>query len=185
MLFIGLGNPGPEYAATRHNIGFMVMDALAEMHNESFKPGRYADVAELRYKGRQLTLIKPTTFMNLSGKAVRYWLNEKKLEINQSITVVDDLALPFGRLRLRIKGSDAGHNGLKDIQKVLNTATYPRLRMGIGDDFAKGQQVDYVLGKFNAEEESELPAFVEAACQCLLDAATQGLERSMGTHNKK
>lgn len=123
--------------------------------------------------------------MNLSGKAVRYWLKERKLEINQSITVVDDLALPFGRLRLRLKGSDAGHNGLKDIQKILNTATYPRLRMGIGDDFAKGQQVDYVLGKFNAEEESELPAFVKAACQCLLDSATLGLERSMGMHNKK
>jgi PTH1 family peptidyl-tRNA hydrolase len=123
--------------------------------------------------------------MNLSGKAVRYWLNDKKLDIQQSITVVDDLALPFGRLRLRLKGSDAGHNGLKDIQKILNTAAYPRLRMGIGDDFAKGQQVDYVLGKFTSEEEAALPTFVKAACECLLDAATLGLERSMGMHNKK
>ncbi len=183
MLFVGLGNPGYEYENTRHNIGFMVMDALAKAHKGTFHAGRYADVCEIRYKGRSITLIKPTTFMNLSGKALRYWLTECKVQIEETITVVDDLALPYGKLRLRQKGSDAGHNGLKDIQKVLGTAAYPRLRMGIGNDFSKGKQVDFVLGEFNAEEQETLEDFIQKASKALLDAATMGIQRSMNVNN--
>ncbi len=158
-LLVGLGNVGPEYDATRHNIGFDVADAFVIKHGGSFRVDRHAFVAEVRWKGRTAVVIKPTTFMNLSGKAFRYWMDAAKIPVENTLTVVDDLALPLGTLRLRAGGSAAGHNGLRNIEAVLQTQQYPRLRFGIGADFPKGRQVDFVLGRWKP---SELPTVQES-----------------------
>ena len=156
-LIVGLGNIGAEYADTRHNIGFNVLDALAGASNIAFTTDRYGAVAELRHKGRTLVLLKPSTYMNLSGKAVRYWLDREKIERENLLVVVDDIALPFGTLRMRTRGSAGGHNGLKSICELLGTEDYARIRFGIGGDFARGQQVDYVLGQWTEEGRRLLP----------------------------
>ncbi|MEA5045556.1 MAG: aminoacyl-tRNA hydrolase, partial [Petrimonas sp.] len=150
-LIVGLGNVGPDYENTRHNVGFMVLDAFAKASNIVFQDKRYGFVAETRLKNKSLVLLKPSTFMNLSGNAVRYWLQKEKIEDENLLVVVDDLALPFGTLRLKSKGSDAGHNGLKHIQQTIGTQQYARLRFGIGNDFVRGAQVDYVLDEFSDE----------------------------------
>ena len=151
-LIVGLGNPGAEYDQTRHNTGFMVLDAFANAVGATFDDRRYGFVAETSLKGRKLFLLKPTTYMNLSGNAVRYWVNKLKLPLENVIVICDDLNLPFGTLRMRKKGSDGGHNGLKNIQELLETQEYPRIRIGIGNDFQKGRQVDFVIGPMSAEE---------------------------------
>ncbi len=162
-LIAGLGNIGDEYADTRHNIGFNVLDALARLSGVSFQSGRYADMARMKVKNKTLVLIKPSTYMNLSGKAVRYWLETEKIPIENLLVVVDDIALPQGQLRMRMKGGDGGHNGLTSIIETLETEEFARLRVGIGNDFAKGYQTEYVLGKWtSAEEEIMIPKLLEA-----------------------
>jgi len=182
-LFVGLGNIGPEYADTRHNVGFMVVDQMAKQAEVRFESGRYAFKAELKHKGRQIHLIKPTTYMNLSGKAVNYWMKELKIPAQNIVVVVDELALPFGKLRMRAKGSAAGHNGLKDIEARLGGNAYPRLRFGIGDDFPKGRQVDYVLSPFNDGEYAELGIHLERAVEMLKAFATIGINNTMSQYN--
>jgi PTH1 family peptidyl-tRNA hydrolase len=184
-LIAGLGNIGPEYELTRHNIGFLVLDQLAYKHKISFQSGRYAFHAEIKYKGRSVILIKPTTFMNLSGKAVNYWLKDLKIPGENLLVITDDLALPYGRLRLRPKGSSGGHNGLSNIQEMLQTDAYARLRFGVGSDFPKGRQVDYVLSNFSPGETAELPLFIDKAIQGIYDFCTIGIEKAMTEVNKK
>lgn len=184
FLIVGLGNIGNEYAHTRHNIGFDVVDALVRKHNGSFMTERHADYAQVNVKGKQLHVIKPTTYMNLSGKAVRYWMQQLKIDIPQLMVVVDELAIDFGKVRIRTGGSDAGHNGLKNIQELLGTQQYPRLRFGIGNNFPKGRQVEYVLGHFTADEQSKLPALVDHCVEALEAFASIGLERTMNFYNK-
>ncbi len=184
-LIVGLGNIGNEYAETRHNIGFKVLDAFAEASNTVFAPARYGDRAEVRFKGRIFVLIKPATYMNLSGKAVRYWLDKEKVENKDMMVVLDDLALPLGTLRLRARGSDGGHNGLKSIDSCLGTNDYPRLRCGIGHDFPQGHQVDYVLGEWMPEEKELLDGTLKLACEVIRSFGTQGLERTMNAYNKR
>lgn len=185
FLITGLGNIGEEYANTRHNIGFEVLDTLAAKAGASFKSGRYADVAELKHKGQTLILIKPTTYMNLSGKAVNYWLQTEKIALENSLVIVDELALPLGKLRIGPKGSDGGHNGLKHIQETLNTNQYARLRFGIGSEFSKGHQVNYVLGKWNAEEQTLLKERIPLAADAIKAFAFMGLQQCMNTYNTK
>ncbi|MDD5508247.1 MAG: aminoacyl-tRNA hydrolase [Bacteroidales bacterium] len=184
-LITGLGNIGDEYANTRHNIGFVVLDALALSFGVSFTPGRYASVASARYKGRTLVMIKPSTYVNLSGKAVKYWLNREKVPHENLLVVVDDLALPTGQLRLRAKGSDGGHNGLADIIFHLQTTEFPRLRIGIGNDFAQGYQVDYVLSRWTRQEEEILIPRVEKAVEAIRSFVTIGIDGTMGIVNPK
>lgn len=184
FLIAGLGNIGAEYELTRHNIGFLVLDQLADEHKVSFSPDRLADKAEFKFKGRSIHLIKPTTYMNLSGKAISYWLQDLKIPKENLLVVVDDLALPFGTLRLRTKGSSAGHNGLKNIEQVLNGQDYSRLRFGIGNEFSKGQQVDYVLSNFEKEEFEKMPAIIKKANEVILSFCTTGAERTMNQFNK-
>lgn len=183
-LITGLGNIGPDYQNTRHNIGFMILDALAGASNISFKSVRYGDIAHLKFKGRTLILLKPSTYVNLSGKAVNYWLQKEKIPVNKLLVVLDDLALPFGKLRLRSKGGDAGHNGLKHIQETLGTPVYSRLRFGIGNDYYPGQQVDYVLGQLNNEEKNVFDEKVELAIKMIQSFSTIGVERTMSLFNK-
>lgn len=184
-LIAGLGNIGSEYQYTRHNIGFRVLDALAKASNVVFTDRRYGEVAELKVKGKTLILLKPSTYMNLSGNAVRYWLKEEKVPIENLLVVVDDLALPFGSLRLKGKGSDAGHNGLKNIQSILGTQEYSRLRFGIGSEFAKGRQIDYVLGEFSDEEENALPERLVVADDIIKSFCLAGLQITMNQYNNK
>ena len=184
-LIVGLGNIGAEYADTRHNIGFCVLDALAEASNVSFTAGRYGSTATLRYRGRTVILLKPSTYMNLSGKAVRYWLEQENIPIENLLVISDDIALPFGELRMRKKGSAGGHNGLKNIAELLQSQQYARLRFGIGGDFPRGFQVDYVLGTWTDEEQKALPERIEVARQVVLSFGTAGLERTMNTFNNK
>ena len=184
-LIVGLGNIGAEYADTRHNIGFRVLDALAEASNVSFTAGRYGSTATLRYRGRTVILLKPSTYMNLSGKAVRYWLEQENIPIENLLVISDDIALPFGELRMRKKGSAGGHNGLKNIAELLQSQQYARLRFGIGGDFPRGFQVDYVLGTWTDEEQKALPERIEVARQVVLSFGTAGLERTMNTFNNK
>ncbi len=184
-LIAGLGNIGDEYAHTRHNIGFEILDALVKASNISFEDKRYAFKAELKFKGRILILIKPTTYMNLSGSAVRYWLQKEKISIENLLVLVDDIALPFGTLRLRSKGSDGGHNGLKSINEILGHQNYARLRFGIDNQFHKGHQVDYVLSPWDKNEISLLPSRIETACEIIKGFATLGLERTMTAYNNK
>ena len=182
-LIVGLGNPGPEYELTRHNIGFLTLDRLVEQQGCTFGPDRSAEVANFKHKGRSMHLIKPTTYMNLSGKAVNYWLQSLKIAKEHLLVVVDDIALPFGTLRLRGKGSSAGHNGLKNIEDLTGGQNYARLRMGVGNDFARGQQVDYVLSPFPREELDALPALMDRAGEMVLSFTTQGIARTMSQFN--
>ena len=184
-LIAGLGNIGSEYAETRHNIGFKVLDALAAASNAVFRTERYGDVAEMRFKGRTFLLLKPSTYMNNSGNAVRYWLRKEKVEPAELLVVLDDLALPLGTIRMRAKGNDGGHNGLKSIDACIGTNAYPRLRCGIGHDFRQGQQVDYVLGEWLPEEKETLRSVIGMASEAVLSFGTQGVERSMNLFNKK
>ena len=184
-LIAGLGNIGAEYAETRHNVGFAVLDALAGASNAVFAPSRYGAVAEVKVKGRTLVLLKPATYMNLSGKAVSYWLQKERVPLENLFVVVDDIALPFGAIRIRARGSDGGHNGLKSINAVLGTTDYGRLRFGIGGDFPKGFQSDYVLGEWTPEEKAELPQRLAAAGDAVKSFAAVGLERTMNLYNKK
>lgn len=184
FLIAGLGNIGAEYAHTRHNIGFDILDVLAAKHQVSFAPSRYADYAMINLKGKQLHLIKPTTYMNLSGKAVRYWLQELKLTPNELLVLVDDLAIDFGKVRIRANGSDAGHNGLKSINELLQTQQYPRLRFGLGNQFPKGRQVEFVLGKWSDEEAKQLPQLINHCTDAIEAFAQIGLERTMNFFNK-
>ena len=184
-LIAGLGNIGSEYAETRHNIGFKVLDALAAASNAVFRTERYGDVAEMRFKGRTFLLLKPSTYMNNSGNAVRYWLRKEKVEPAELLVVLDDLALPLGTIRMRAKGNDGGHNGLKSIDACIGTNAYPRLRCGIGHDFRQGQQVDYVLGEWLPEEKETLRSVIGMASEAVLPSGTQGVERTMNLFNKK
>lgn len=184
-LIVGLGNIGAEYAETRHNIGFKVLDAMVEASNTVFTSDRYASRAEVKFKGRTLVLIKPATYMNLSGKAVRYWLDKEKVEQENMLVILDDLALPLGTLRLRAKGSDGGHNGLKNIDALLGNNNYARLRCGIGSNFPQGYQVDYVLGQWLPEEKKQLSDVIELAGEIVRSFATQGVERTMNAYNKR
>jgi PTH1 family peptidyl-tRNA hydrolase len=184
-LITGLGNIGSEYANTRHNIGFDILDSLAGESNISFKDKRYGFVVEMKYRARSYWLLKPSTYVNLSGNAVRYWLKKLKLPVENLMVVVDDLALPFGTLRLRSKGGDAGHNGLAHINTILGTSGYARLRFGIGDDFHQGQQVNYVLGDWTDEQKKLLPERIELAGEIIKSFGVIGLERTMNAYNNK
>lgn len=184
-LIVGLGNIGDEYRDTRHNIGFRVLDALATASNTSFQTQRYGDVATMRLKNKVLTLLKPSTFMNLSGNAVRYWKDQLKIENDHILIVVDDIALPFGAIRLKPSGSDAGHNGLKNIAQMLGTTAYPRLRFGVGNDFPRGCQVDYVLGHFSEEQEKALPERVDVAVDAIKAFCLAGINNAMCNFNNK
>lgn len=179
FLIVGLGNPGREYAHTRHNIGFDVVSAFVIKHNGFFQSSRLADVAEIRWKGRIFICIKPTTFMNLSGRAFKYWLDKEKISVENSLTIVDDLALPIEKLRLRKSGSDAGHNGLKDIQNILGTDAYPKLRFGIGNIFPKGMQVEFVLSQWRKEEVPIIQQKIEKSIEAIESFATIGIDKTM------
>ncbi|MFK8101538.1 MAG: aminoacyl-tRNA hydrolase [Saprospiraceae bacterium] len=185
FLIVGLGNMGAEYDQTRHNIGFEVLDQLAADAGVSFKNDTLGDLAEFKHKGRTIILLKPSTFMNRSGKALRYWMQKKKIQNDNFLIVVDDLNLPFGSLRLRAKGSDGGHNGLKDINQVLGHNKYPRIRFGIGDSFSKGRQVDFVLGKWSTEEMEKLSPLLKEAGEMIKSFATIGVTFTMNQFNKK
>ena len=184
-LIAGLGNIGPEYKNTRHNVGFKILDALSEASNIVFEDKRYGFVSEYRYKGRIFILLKPSTYVNLSGKAVSYWLKKENIALENLLVCVDDLALPFGSIRLRAKGSDGGHNGLKNITEVLATSDYARIRFGIGDNFHKGFQVDYVLSEWTKEEEKLLPEKLETCVEIIKSFGTIGLDNTMNLYNKR
>ncbi len=184
-LIVGLGNIGPEYQDTRHNIGFTVLDALAKASNAFFTDNRYGATCEVKVKGHTLILLKPSTFMNLSGMAVRYWMNKEKIELENMLIVVDDLALPFGTLRLKPQGSHAGHNGLRNIQDILGHSNYCRLRFGIGNNFPKGQQINYVLGKWTEEENQQLPLRVDLAVEMIKSFCLAGIQTTMNQYNNK
>jgi PTH1 family peptidyl-tRNA hydrolase len=183
-LIAGLGNIGPEYKNTRHNAGFMILDALAGGSGTPFTTRRYGDIAEFRFKGRILTLLKPSTYMNLSGNSVRYWLNKTDTGISNLLVVTDDLALPFGQIRLRKKGSDGGHNGLKNINEVLGNNEYPRLRFGIGGSGPAGNQVNYVLGEWTREELDDLADRLKTAAEAIKYYVINGIDQAMTIYNK-
>ena len=183
FLIVGLGNVGAEYNHTRHNIGFDVLDAFVLKNNGQYKLDRLAYMAEVKWKGRIFICIKPTTYMNLSGKAFKYWLDKEKIEIENTLTIVDDLALPINKIRLRASGSDAGHNGLRDIQLTLGTDKYPKLRFGIGNNFPKGMQVEFVLGKWFPEERPIIIKKIEKSTEIIEQFATIGIEKAMNFTN--
>lgn len=185
FLIVGLGNTGSEYEGTRHNIGFDILNRLAEAEKVTFASNRLADVAYLKLKGRSIVLIKPTTYMNLSGKAVNYWLQLEKIERSNMLVLVDELALPLGKIRIGPKGSDGGHNGLKNIQEVLGTNEYVRLRFGISNAFSKGKQVDFVLGKWTEEEKPLVKERIDIAVEAIKSFTFIGLERTMNIFNTK
>lgn len=185
FLIVGLGNIGSEYAHTRHNIGFDTLDAFAQASNAVFTDKRYGAIAEVKLKGHQLILLKPSTYMNLSGNAVRYWMQQEKIPVEQILVIVDDLALPFGSLRLKPKGSDAGHNGLKNIQQLIGTQSYPRLRFGIGNDFPQGGQIDYVLGKIPEDQQQLKKERIEVACEMIKSFCLAGIQITMNQFNNK
>lgn len=184
-LIIGLGNIGAEYTNTRHNIGFLMADAFARSIGVSFGSDRLASVGSGTFKGRQVVIIKPTTYMNLSGKAVGYWMQKEKVQPEQILVLVDDLAIPFGTIRLKQKGSHGGHNGHKSIEECLGNNNYPRLRFGIGDNFHKGKQVDHVLGEWSSEEQVALPERLDIAVEAIKSFIFAGVEKSMGLFNNK
>ena len=184
-LVVGLGNIGAEYADTRHNIGFRVLDALAEASNISFMAGRYGSTATLRHKGRQILLLKPSTYMNLSGKAVRYWMEQERIPRENLLVISDDIALPFGTFRMRKNGSEGGHNGLRNITEMLGDNQYSRLRFGVGGDFPRGHQVDYVLGDFSDEENKLMPERLKLFGDAVLSFVSIGVDRTMNTYNGK
>lgn len=185
FLIVGLGNIGPKYHNTRHNIGFRILDFLAETEGLDFETEKLGDKTLYKFKGRSFILLKPSTFMNLSGKAVRYWLEKEKIPLENLLVITDDLNLSFGTLRLKTKGSDGGHNGLKDIQAQLNTAKYSRLRFGIGGNFAKGRQVDYVLDHWSEEEENAMPDRIKTAAEAIKSFGTAGVNNTMNAFNGK
>ena len=185
ILVVGLGNIGPEYVGTRHNLGFMAADRLAEIHDASFSSCRYGDMAKFRIKNCAIYLLKPSTFMNLSGVAVRFWMNKEKIELQNLLVIVDDLALPFGTIRMRAGGSDAGHNGLKNIADQLGTNRYSRLRFGIGSEFGTGHQVDFVLGAFPPEERVKLPERLDMVADAVKAFALSGINFAMTHYNNK
>jgi len=182
-LIVGLGNIGPEYELTRHNIGFLILDRMADAAGVKFTQDRLAFAAEVKHKGRTLVLVKPTTYMNLSGKAVNYWLQQQKIPKEQLLVLTDDIALPFGKIRLKPRGSAGGHNGLKNIEATLGTNEYARLRFGVGDNFHKGGQVDYVLSPFTKTEFDEIVPFMDKSIEAVESFATVGLERTMNFFN--
>ena len=184
-LIVGLGNIGVEYANTRHNMGFMVLDAWAQASNIVFESGRYGSIATISFKGRKFTLLKPSTYMNLSGKAVRYWMNELKIPVENLLVLSDDLNIPFGTLRLRKNGSAGGHNGLTNINELIGTQDYARIRLGIGNDFGRGQQVGYVLGELSQEEKEQMPDICKRAIDGIKAWATIGADRAMNVVNTK
>jgi len=185
FLIAGLGNIGSEYDGTRHNIGFDIVEALAKEAGASFVLDRLAHYALAKYKGRQLHLIKPTTYMNLSGTAVRYWLQKLDIPKENALVVLDDVALPFGKLRMRASGNTGGHNGLKNIDLLLESNAYPRLRFGVGNDYPRGRQVEYVLGRWTEEQRKELPELIKKCCEAVFGFTTIGLERAMNLYNTK
>lgn len=184
-LVAGLGNPGAEYATTRHNIGFKIVEELARQGDVTFTTSRLAEVCQMKYKGRVLVLIKPNTFMNLSGKAVHYWLQAEKIPVTNLLVITDDIALPFGTIRLKGKGSDGGHNGLKSIQALLQTLEYPRLRFGLGNDYPRGQQADYVLGNWKTEEENALDERIKTSTDAALAFVSLGIQLASTQFNNK
>lgn len=197
-LIVGLGNPDKEYDNTRHNIGYRTADELIKQINDknsakqennatvySFRQDRYAFVCETKIMGRQVVVIKPTTYMNLSGKAVRYWLSKENIPLENMLVIVDDLALPVGTLRLRYKGADGGHNGLKNIIEILQTNAFNRMRFGIGNDFSRGEQIDFVLGKFSEDEEKIIAPQTEKIYDIVKSFVTVGMDRTMNAYNKK
>jgi PTH1 family peptidyl-tRNA hydrolase len=185
FLIVGLGNIGAEYVNTRHNIGFKVLDFLARKESLDFQTVKLGSLAEYKLKGRTLLLLKPNTYMNLSGKAVQYWMEKEKIEKDNVLIITDDLNLGFGTIRIKPKGSDGGHNGLKSIQQTLNSSDYPRFRFGISDEFKKGKQVDYVLGEWDEIEKEKLPERLEIASEAVKSFALAGLENTMTTYNGK
>jgi peptidyl-tRNA hydrolase, PTH1 family len=185
FLIVGLGNIGAEYVNTRHNIGFKILDHLAKKEGLSFQTAKLGDVAEYKIKGRTLILLKPNTYMNLSGKAVHYWMEKEKIAKENILVITDDLNLGFGTIRIKSKGSDGGHKGLKNIQLLLNTTEYPRFRFGISDDFKKGRQVDYVLGEWSEKEKAKLPERLDMAVEVIHSFALAGLNNTMNTYNGK
>lgn len=185
FLIVGLGNIGAEYVNTRHNIGFKVLDYLARKEGLDFQTVKLGSLAEYKFKGRTFLLLKPNTYMNLSGKAVQYWMEKENIPIENIFVITDDLNLSFGTIRIKPKGSDGGHNGLKNINLVLNTNQYTRFRFGISDEFKKGRQVDYVLGEWNAAEKEALPERLETASEIIKSFGTAGLENTMTTYNGK
>ncbi|HMH20417.1 MAG TPA: aminoacyl-tRNA hydrolase [Puia sp.] len=184
FLIVGLGNIGPEYAGTRHNIGFGVLDALVHKHGSEFSIERLAEMVELKWRSHVLVCVKPTTYVNLSGRAVKYWMDKGKIAIGHILVVLDDLALPLERLRLRPGGSAAGHNGLKSIQEALGTDAYPRLRLGIGNDFTRGMQAEFVLGQWEASELPLVRLKIEKSVEIIESFVTSGIERTMSQYNK-
>ena len=184
-LIVGLGNTGDEYAHTRHNIGFDVVNAFVQKHKGGFRVDRLAYTADIKWKGKNFVCICPTTYMNLSGKAVKYWMDKEKIDLNNILVILDDIALPLNKIRLRPGGSDAGHNGLKSIQEMLGTTNYPKLRFGIGNNFPKGHQSDYVLGKWKKEEEPLVKLKIEAAVNVIEDFAVQGITAAMNQVNNQ
>ena len=184
-LIVGLGNIGAEYAGTRHNMGFMVLDAWAQASNLVFRTERYGDVAEVSFKGRRMTLLKPSTYMNLSGKAVRYWLGKLDIPLENLLIICDDLNLPFGTVRMRKRGSSGGHNGLENITELLQSQDYARIRMGIGNDFSQGGQIDFVLGKLSPEQNEQMPALCEKVISGIKAFVTIGPDRAMNSFNTK
>ena len=184
-LIVGLGNIGREYEKTRHNIGFRVLDALAKASNLVFVDGRYGALCETKIKGRTLVLLKPSTFMNLSGNAVRYWMQRENIPLENVFVIVDDIALPFGTLRVKPRGSDAGHNGLKHIQQIVGTDVYSRLRFGIGSEFPRGGQIEYVLGEFSSEEEAALTEKLERSIDIVKNFCLAGIQHTMNQFNNK
>lgn len=185
FLIVGLGNIGAEYENTRHNIGFKILDHFAENESLTFETQKLGDTVLYRYRGKALILLKPSTYMNLSGKAVKYWLDKEKIPLENLLVITDDLNLPFGTIRLKAKGSDGGHNGLKDIQEKLQTTEYNRFRFGIGGNFSKGKQVDYVLGQWDENEIKELPKRLEQSCELIKSFVITGLSNTMNNFNKK
>ena len=185
FLIAGLGNYPPEYWNTRHNIGFIIVDKLAAEANVPFRSARYGDIAQMRIKGRSLLLLKPTTYMNASGQAVRYWLGKENIPDEHLLIIADDIALPFGRLRLKPRGSHGGHNGLRDIEEKLGMQEYARLRYGVGNEFGRGGQADYVLSDFDAEEQGALPARVSQAAEMACSFCLAGIDNTMNMYNNK
>lgn len=185
FLIVGLGNPGEKYKNTRHNIGFEILDNLAAEYESTFEADKLSEICRIKKKGRLFILVKPMTFMNLSGKAVRYWMIKENISIDHVLVVTDDLNLNFGTLRLKAKGSDGGHNGLKHIQEVLNTTKYPRLRFGIGNGYSRGNQVDYVLGKWDDEERQTLEERITKASETVISFGLSGINHTMNNFNGK
>jgi PTH1 family peptidyl-tRNA hydrolase len=185
FLIVGLGNIGAEYVNTRHNIGFKILDHLARKEGIEFQTVKLGALAEYKFKGRTLLLLKPNTYMNLSGKAIKYWMDKESIPVENLLVITDDLNLPFGSIRIRSKGSDGGHNGLKNIQLLLNSTVYPRFRFGISDEFKKGQQVDYVLGNWDDAEKAKLPERLDVATEIIRSFGTAGLEHTMTGFNGK